>query len=148
MFSIFFRRLQKFIPFLRVAFLVLSALGLAGIIFFIEPDLSAIVLAALLIIVACVTLFSFVLSGRLSFLIALASGFFFFLKGVDLLSPINIGMFIVFLVLLGLYLKPEVRSHSEVSSPTVVPSRFRHSLFKRVSLKVGNLRRKGVRFRS
>ncbi len=137
MFSIFFRRLQKFIPFLRLGLLAVSLAGLVVLILLTEPHLASITLATLLIAALCLSLSSFVFSGSLSFLIALAVGFSFFLKAVDLLSLINILMLIVFLILLALYLKPEVRSHSE---PTLrklsARTRLRNFLMQRIWSKI------------
>lgn len=98
MFSIFLRRIQRFLLPVKILLLALFGSSLVYLIINVSPEVGSITLASLLIF--------FILAIILnSLIIPLSISFLIFLKAVDLLSPLNLILFAVFLVLLGLYLR-------------------------------------------
>lgn len=104
MFNFALRRIQRFI--LPVKIVLLTG-GLGLLVYLIinaPPNLGNILFVAILLFVVLSVTLSFFLAASSSLLAASAISFFLFLKSVDLLSPLNAGLFLLFLVLLGLYL--------------------------------------------
>lgn len=105
MLNFFLRRTVKFV---FVTKIILFAGSLGGLIYLMvntSPDLGNILLFSLLLFIFLAILLSFFFSTVISLLAALAVGFFLFLRVVGLLSPMNVALFAVFLILLALYLK-------------------------------------------
>lgn len=104
MLGYFLRRIQRFILPLKVLFLVGSLAGLVYLVWKVPPDLGNVLIFSLLLFLLAALILSFFFSVNVSLLSALALAFLVFLKAVSLLSPLNLGLFFVFLVLIGLYL--------------------------------------------
>jgi len=113
MFSIFFRRLQKFLLPIKILAFVCSAGTIIFTVWNIEPAVGSIALVSALGFVALLNFLSFLLPTRVSFFFALLVSFLFFLKAEGLLSGIILGVFVVFMVLLALYLRPEKHPKSQ-----------------------------------
>lgn len=107
MFSIFLRRLQRFLPVIKILAVIFSAAGLFFLIFFTSPELINIIAASISLAIFTLVVLSVFLNSRLAFLIATGLSFIFFLKAEDLLSPLNLGVFVVFIALLAFYLRPD-----------------------------------------
>lgn len=105
MLNFFLRWGQKFI----LPFKVILLLGSLGILTYMvvnqTPGLLNVVLASILLFIILSVILSFKFSANTALILGLAVSFFLFLKAVGLLSPLNLGLFAVFLVLLGLYLR-------------------------------------------
>jgi len=104
MLNFILRRIQKVIIPLKIFVLIVGLAILACLVIYTAPTLGNVVMSALTIFVVLSLLLSFFLNANRSLLAALTASFLLFLKAVDLLSPLNLGLFVVFLVLLGLYL--------------------------------------------
>lgn len=115
MLNFILRRLTKFILPAKVVLLIGSVVTLGYLVIKTPPELGNIVIFSLVLFIFLSILFSFLLTAFAprsfsevgSLLTALCVSFLLFLKAVGLLSPLNIGLFIVFLILLGLYLRKE-----------------------------------------
>jgi hypothetical protein len=105
MFNIILRRFQRIL--LPVKIVILFAVtGLLGyLIINVSPDTASITLVATIFFVFLAILLNFFLSANRSLLTALAVAFFLFLKATNLFSLVNIILFAIFFVLLGLYLR-------------------------------------------
>ena len=99
------RRIQRFILPIKIAALVLGLTLQAYLIFQVPPGVGTIVVFSIILFVVSSLVFSFFLTPGPALLTATAISFFLFLKAVSLLSPLNIGLFVVFIILLGLYLR-------------------------------------------
>jgi hypothetical protein len=104
MFSILFRRLQKFLRPLKFLVLVGSLAGIVYMILNVSPTVVTILGVTLLIFVFLMTFFSVFSKTKTAFLVALLASFLLFLKAVDLLTPLNLGLFALFVVFLAFYL--------------------------------------------
>lgn len=104
MLSKFLRRIQRYIPLIKIAALVAAMASLVYLIFQTAPTLVGLVIFGLLVFLTLAIILSFFLATGRAFLIAVAVAFVLFLKTVDLLSPVNLVLLAVFLLLLGLYL--------------------------------------------
>jgi len=105
MLNIVLRRLSRYILPLKIIGLIV---GLASLVYFVlrvSPEIGTIVFFSVVLFVTISIILSFFLSANRSLLFASVVSFLLFLKAVNLLSPLNLGLFIVFLVLLGLYLR-------------------------------------------
>ena len=106
------RRVTKFIFPLKIILLVGSFGTLGYFVIKTPPDLGNVVVFGLVLFVFLSILFSILLTAFAprsssevgSLLTALSISFLLFLKTVGLLSLLNVGLFVVFLVLLTLYL--------------------------------------------
>ncbi|MBI3559465.1 hypothetical protein HY085_03650 [Candidatus Gottesmanbacteria bacterium] len=98
MFSIFLRRIQRFIWPLKIFGLAGSLAILIYLIIKTPPELINILTFSLVLFIFLSLLFN-------SLLISLAISFLLFLKAVSLFSLLNILLFMIFLILLGLYLQ-------------------------------------------
>ena len=104
-FTIFLRRIQRFALPVKIISLIILTASLIFLIVNVPPGVGSITLAALLLFPLLVIILSFFRTTRFSLLAALTVSFFLFLRAVDLLSPVNIILFVIFLLLLGLYMR-------------------------------------------
>ncbi len=104
MLSKFLRRIQRYIPVIKIVVLLAAVFSLGYLIFQTAPSLGGLVVFGLLVFLILAIILSFFLSTGRAFLTAIAVAFVLFLKSVDLLSPVNLVLLAVFLLLLGLYL--------------------------------------------
>lgn len=104
MFSIFLRRIQKFLLPIKVAVLVGLSGSLVYVFAAVPPGIGSIAFVSLSIFFLLAIILNFFRNTQQSLLISLAVSFLMFLRAVNLLSVINLGLFAAFLVLLGLYL--------------------------------------------
>ena len=80
-------------------------LGLGSfIIYNFPPEVITILVVTILGFIFLATALSFLKNTNFAILVSLALSFLFFLKAVALLSAINLVLFAIFIVLLGLYL--------------------------------------------
>src|SRR5574340_539818 len=105
MIDFFLRRIQRFILPLKIVLLAGSLGALGYLVFRVPPDLGKVVLFSLLLFLFLSLIMSFFWPTNRSLLVSLAISFFLFLRAVGLLSPLNIGLLVIFLLLLGLYLR-------------------------------------------
>lgn len=104
MLNFILRRLTKFILPIKIILLASSIGALGYFVIKTPPDLGNIVFFSLILFIFLSLALSFFQSVNRSLVIALSASFLLFLKAVGLLSPLNIGLFVVFMGLLGLYL--------------------------------------------
>ena len=104
MFNIFWRRLQRFVKAIKAIALVLSAAVLGYLVVNTPPTILTVTVFAVTLEILLLTLLSIVMATRSAFILSLAVTFLLFLRAENLLSPLNIGLFGVFLLLLGAYL--------------------------------------------
>ncbi len=104
MLGYFLRRVQRFILPFKIVAIFGGAGTLAYLVLKTPPELVNILVFSLVLFVTLSCILSFLLTASRSLLTALTVAFVVFLKAVDLLSPLNLGLLIVFLVLLSLYL--------------------------------------------
>lgn len=104
MFNILLRRLQKQLFWIKLAILVLSGWGLYFLVIDTAPELLNLVVFSLDLLIFISVVLSLFLSTKLSVLVGVTIPFLLFLKAVDLLSPINLGLFALFVLLLTFYL--------------------------------------------
>ncbi|KKU92333.1 MAG: hypothetical protein UY21_C0002G0032 [Microgenomates group bacterium GW2011_GWA1_48_10] len=104
MFTIFFRRLQKYSLPIKIAALLPSLYGLYYLLTETSPELLNLVIFGVLSSIVLILILSFFLSIRLYLAIGIAIPFLLFLKAVDLLTPANVIIFLVFIALMEMYL--------------------------------------------
>src|SRR6186997_2575692 len=121
MFTIIYRRLQRYSLVLKLLGLVFSVSGIAALAYFSSPELLNILLAAFLLWLGSFCLLSFFVNSRVSLLASVALAFLVFLKAVDLLTTLNLILLFTFLVLLMLYF----RNPKEVKQQTEKPQEHR-----------------------
>lgn len=80
-------------------------MGLFGLVMYTPPTLTSILVAAILLWLATLTLLSFFVSSKLALIVAFGVSFVMFLKAVDLLTIINVVLLVAFLVLLIFYFR-------------------------------------------
>ena len=86
--------------------LFLGSLGmLIYLVIYTSPELGNVLLFSLLLFLVLSIVISFFFNTLLALLVAISASFFLFLRAVGLLSPINVALFVVFLILLALYLR-------------------------------------------
>jgi hypothetical protein len=105
MFSIFFRRIQRFLLPIKIILLLIALPNLVYIVINFPPSLSGIIIFALIFFITLATILSFFLSTNRYLLTALTITFLLFLRAVDLFSTLNLLLFCVFIVLLAFYLR-------------------------------------------
>lgn len=98
MFSIFLRRIQRFLLPLKIMGLVASLGILIYLVVKTSPELINLLIFSFVLFIFLSLLFN-------SLLISLTAAFLLFLKATDLLNLFNLILFAIFLALLGLYLK-------------------------------------------
>ncbi len=105
MFSIFLRRIQRFLLPIKIILL----LGFSTILIYmfvnISPGTESITFAALIIFMVLAIVFNFFFGTQKSLLVSLAVTFLLFLRAVSLFNLTNLVLFALFLLLLGLYLR-------------------------------------------
>lgn len=104
MLNILLRRFARFLLPTKLLTITVALASLGYIIWQIPPGIGSILLAALLLFIVASILLNFFLSSHLSLLVSIALSFVLFLKAVNLFTPINLGLFAAFLLLLGMYL--------------------------------------------
>ena len=104
MFSILFRRLQRFLPVIKLVVIVTCFLSLGWLVINSVPTIGTILFFSLVLFVFLLTLLSVFMKTRTCLLVSLSVAFLIFLKAVELLNWLNLGLFTVFLVFLGIYL--------------------------------------------
>ena len=102
----FLRRIQRYILPIKIVTLLFSFTCLSYLIFQIPPTVLSITAFGLLLFLFLSLLLSFFLSMGKALLISLAISFILFLRAVDLLTTINLVLFVIFLGLLILYFRP------------------------------------------
>lgn len=105
MLNFILRRIQSVIVPIKIVGLVGGMATLVYLVINTVPSLGNILSFSLLLFVVLSFLLSFFTATSYSLLAGITIGFLLFLKAVGLLSPLNLGLFAVFLVLLGLYLR-------------------------------------------
>lgn len=105
MFTIIYRRLQKYFFWIKSLTLLGCVLSLGYLIVYIPPLLPSILGAILLIFLSLVIFLSYIINSRLALLLALLVSFLVFFKSVELLTIINVALLVVFLVLLWFYFR-------------------------------------------
>ena len=100
-----FRTLARFTKILKILALVISLGALVYIVAYFSPAIVSITFLSLILASVILLFLSFFLSTFISLVSALSISFLFFLRATQLLSPLNLGLFVVFLILLGLYLR-------------------------------------------
>lgn len=104
MLNFILRRIQRVIIPIKVTGLVAGMATMIYLVVKTAPGLGNILFFSLLLFMTISFLLSFFISTSRSLLAGITIGFLLFLKAVGLLSPLNLGLFLVFLILLGLYL--------------------------------------------
>lgn len=99
------RRIQTVIIPIKIVMLSLGSATLAYLVINTAPGLGNVLLFSLVLFVFLSVLLSFFIAASHSLLVGITVSFLLFLKAVGLLSPLNLGLFAIFLVLLGLYLR-------------------------------------------
>lgn len=105
MFNIIYRRLQKYSLWIKLLLLVCSGSGFGALIYYTPPQLSFLLLAVLLAWIFLLMLLSFVINIRSALILSIGASFLVFLKAVDLLTPINLVLLSIFLILLSFYFR-------------------------------------------
>lgn len=105
MLNFLLRRIQRFILPLKILILSASLAGLIYIVLQTAPALSSILSAGVLLFFVLAILLSFRFSAASSLIISFGLSSLFFLRAVRLFTPLNLALFVVFLLLLGLYLR-------------------------------------------
>lgn len=105
MLNFILRRIQTVIVPIKIVILLTGSAALVNLIINTAPALGNVLLFSLTLFIVLSLFLSFFLTANRSLLAALTISFLLFLKAVNLLSPLNLGLFLVFLVLLGLYLR-------------------------------------------
>lgn len=103
MFNFALRRIQRFTLPIKIILLVGGLGSLIYLIINTSPSIESILTVGILLFLVLSTVISFFLAASSSLLVSLVVSFFLFLKAVNLLSPLNAGLFLLFLILLGLY---------------------------------------------
>lgn len=111
MFSILFRRLQKVLRPLKLLVLISTLAAIAYMILNVSPTVVTILAITLLIFVFLMTLLGVFTKTKTAFLVATLVSFLLFLKAVDLLTPLNLGLFALFVVFLAFYLYKQAPKH-------------------------------------
>ncbi len=96
--------MQKYLQIIKAIVVVSSVAALGYLVVNTSPTVPTITMFALTLEILFLTLLSVFLATRSAFLLSLGVVFLVFLKAVDLLSLVNVGLFGLFLVLLGVYL--------------------------------------------
>lgn len=104
MFSILLRRLQKFLSVVKLLVLAGSLSGIIFVVFNVPPAVVPILTVCVLIFVFLLTAGSVFLKTKTAFLVSFSVSFVLFLKAVDLLTPLNLGLFGLLIVFLIIYL--------------------------------------------
>lgn len=119
MFTIIYRRLQRYFFWIKTLSLVLIVVAVGYVIMYIPPLLTSVLVVTILIFLAVLIILSYVISSKYALLIALGAGFLLFLRVVDLLTIINLVLLAGFLGLLGFYFKKpkEEKTQSENQTP-------------------------------
>lgn len=104
MFSILFRRLQKYLSGVKVLVLIASLGGVGFLVFNTQPTVATILVVGILIFCFLMTLFSVFVRTKTAFLVSLSASFILFLKAVDLLTILNLGLLALLIVFLVFYL--------------------------------------------
>lgn len=127
MFTIIYRRLQKYSFWLKILGLMLSGLGLVAIFYYTAPNLQLVFLSSILIFFFIWMFFSLFLANKLALLISILASFLLFFKAVDLLTIANVVLLCAFVVLLWLYfrkskvVKQETENKPQHSTDTLFP---------------------------
>ena len=100
MFSIFLRRLQKYTFYIKLPILLISLLVIIYLVVLTPPELPNILAFSFSLLIGLYIFLSFFL-GKLAIPISVGVTGVIFLKAVELLTPFNLGLFAVFLVLLS-----------------------------------------------
>lgn len=123
MFTIIYRRLQKYFFWIKPLTLLGCVLSLGYLIVYIPPLLPSILGATLLIFLSLVIFLSYIINSRLALLLALLVSFLVFFKSVELLTIVNVALLVVFLVLLWFYFRKPKEEKPEVLFPKGWPFR-------------------------
>ena len=105
MFNIIFRRLQKYFLLIKILIFFPSLAGIGYLIINTAPEIPNLLVVTMLFGLSSLILLSFFFSSRISLLLSIGVTFLLFFKAADLISPINLALFAVFIVLLGFYFK-------------------------------------------
>lgn len=105
MFSIFFRRIQRFLLPIKIILLLITFPNLVYIVINFPPSLTGIIVFTLVFFIDLATVLSFFLTTNRYLLTSLVITFLLFLRAVDLFSILNLLLFCVFIILLAFYLR-------------------------------------------
>jgi len=103
----FLRRIQRYILAIKIVALVFSLVYFAYLVVMTPPTILTITVFGLLLFLVLSITSSFFLSMGKALLLSLVISFILFLRAVDLLTPINLILFTIFLGLLILYFRPK-----------------------------------------
>lgn len=104
MLTILSRRLTKFTTPIKLVTLLACATTSVYILWRVPPTIGSIAIFSLFIFIFLSALLSSFLNTNYSLLASTTVSFIFFLQAVDLLSLLNVALFVVFMILLSLYL--------------------------------------------
>lgn len=105
MITILLRRLQRYFLLIKLLVFVPSVVGIVYLVINTAPELANLLIVTFLLGLSFLILLSFFINSRTSLLLSIGVTFLLFLKAVDLISPINLTLFAVFIVLLAFYFK-------------------------------------------
>ncbi len=100
----FYRRLQKFAIVFKILALIPLGFSLGYLVVNVLPEILMIIVFSAALFFFLLILLSIFAALRWSALAAVIISFLFLLRATDLLSIINLALFAIFLILIGLYL--------------------------------------------